>query len=635
MPLPSPTLPTTNGPDPAHQPMDSQHSQTSTTPGLPTHEPRPQALSIRVPAVGFEAEPPIGSTVSGTERPLPGNQSVGESPTATVQAGRSTALRARVRSGLFGTIPHAVRTFFTREGRELRHIAGIIFRLAFSVTQVVVIIVVLALAGSTFKSKSDPTISEFSDCDKLGIWNALWAVRAAFGCFMIAWEWRRYLEKRRRAERRRSTDLELGDLPPTSPIDPSDQDLRWGTEVRGPLETSAPVPQTSRPIPGTDVLNTPQSEGPDTNTSNAPPLAQSSPERPTMRPARRQEPRQPPSAADALFDRMDTMLTATGLIHFIVNHIWLYTTVRTCRVNDPHVWYLGLGIASLGYMIVLELLLIAFIVFVLGPILLLILNLIMLCLGRPVDRHGNVIVRAEIPKIEQSLIDKIPLVVFIPPIEAEIKGVEEQGTATEPRDPSGSQAAAGAAASKPMASQSSASRTPRFAWFRRHPGKGKAPPQSTMWSDAKLVPDGDPRFEKADHPFVVLESNRASCPICLTEFVEPKRKEGVPPAPPRPKTPEPTAAAVEGPSSSPVEEGVEREAGDGDAPPSKEKKPIEEDAVQTAPEAEEEAGTPGEALRLLACGHVFHIHCLDPWLSKTSGRCPVCNRKVEIPEHMK
>lgn len=67
---------------------------------------------------------------------------------------------------------------------------------------------------------------------------------------------------------------------------------------------------------------------------------------------------------------MDTFLTATGLIHFVVNHIWLYTSVHTCRVNDPHVWYLGLGIASLGYLIVLELLLIAFIVFVLGPILL-------------------------------------------------------------------------------------------------------------------------------------------------------------------------------------------------------------------------------------------------------------------------
>lgn len=67
---------------------------------------------------------------------------------------------------------------------------------------------------------------------------------------------------------------------------------------------------------------------------------------------------------------MDTFLTATGLLHFIVNHIWLYTTVNTCRINDPHVWYLGLSIASLGYLIVAELLLIAFIVFILGPILL-------------------------------------------------------------------------------------------------------------------------------------------------------------------------------------------------------------------------------------------------------------------------
>lgn len=171
---------------------------------------------------------------------------------------------------------------------------------------------VLALAGSKFRSKSDPTISEFADCDKLGIWNALWAVRATFGCFMIGWEWRRYSDKRRRAAMRRSTDLELAGIPPISPTDSADQDLRWGTEVRGPMETRAPIPRTPGPIPGTDVPNTPlRGEEPPNASISPPPLPSLPPahsaipssEPAPRRSARRREPSQPHTAADALFDR--------------------------------------------------------------------------------------------------------------------------------------------------------------------------------------------------------------------------------------------------------------------------------------------------------------------------------------------
>jgi len=46
----------------------------------------------------------------------------------------------------------------------------------------------------------------------------------------------------------------------------------------------------------------------------------------------------------------------------------------------------------------------------------------------------------------------------------------------------------------------------------------------------------------------------------------------------------------------------------------------------------EDAGEGAQPLRLLACGHVFHKTCLDPWLVDVSGRCPVCQRPVELPE---
>lgn len=84
----------------------------------------------------------------------------------------------------------------------------------------------------------------------------------------------------------------------------------------------------------------------------------------------------------------------------------------------------------------------------------------------------------------------------------------------------------------------------RFGWLRRHGGgKGKAR-NRIMWSGA--VSDGDPRFEKTEHPFVVLKGNRATCFICLEGFAEPKRKKTAPAPSPRQKTLEPIPPSQDG-----------------------------------------------------------------------------------------
>ncbi|KAG8945904.1 hypothetical protein FRC00_009877, partial [Tulasnella sp. 408] len=445
-------------------------------------QPGSQPLVIQEPAIGADAAAPGPRVVDVPQSPsrstIQSNDLEPERhPDPTPQP---TSLLGTVHERAWPSILRTVKLFFSGEGRELRHVTGIFFRLGFSMVQVVVIVVILALAGSKYKSKHqepwDQNISEFEDCDKLGIWNALWAVRASFGCGMIVWEWKRYMAKRERAIRRRTADIELAT---TDLGDPADHQLQWGTEVRGPPE-NLPSPVL---VPEPVVIHSSQNRGAElASPSGSRPLPDRAPSsEPPPRRSPRREPRQPPTPGDALFDRMDTFLTATGLIHFVVNHIWLYTSVHTCRVNDPHVWYLGLGIASLGYLIVLELLLIAFIVFVLGPILLLILNLIMLCLGRPVDRHGNVIVRAEIPRMEQSLIEKIPLVVYIPPQEPETKSQEKPDGASEPREsgrkdsenpPDATATETSAAKKTHGASNATSPRHPRtpFAWL---PRRGK------------------------------------------------------------------------------------------------------------------------------------------------------------------
>jgi len=38
--------------------------------------------------------------------------------------------------------------------------------------------------------------------------------------------------------------------------------------------------------------------------------------------------------------------------------------------------------------------------------------------------------------------------------------------------------------------------------------------------------------------------------------------------------------------------------------------------------------TPGDPLRLLPCGHRFHVECIDRWLRSKSVNCPLCNQSI-------
>ena len=93
-------------------------------------------------------------------------------------------------------------------------------------------------------------------------------------------------------------------------------------------------------------------------------------------------------------------------------------------------------------------------------------------------------------------------------------------------------------------------------------------------------------WEQCEYPFVRLEGNRAACAICLMDFEEPRRL-----------------------SAAPHQDSDKEDA----APPS----PHEDEAVipvENITEEErdalprlEDAGQGPQPLRLLACGHVFHV----------------------------
>lgn len=107
-------------------------------------------------------------------------------------------------------------------------------------------------------------------------------------------------------------------------------------------------------------------------------------------------------------------------MHFVVNHIFLYTSLTTCRFSSPHLWWLAFSIASLGYIIVLSLL-ITFVVYILGPALRvsaaterevicsclvalqLFIDLPMNSCGLPVDRHGTQKIDHQLPNAHTPL----------------------------------------------------------------------------------------------------------------------------------------------------------------------------------------------------------------------------------------
>lgn len=288
----------------------------------------------------------------------------------------------------------------------------------------------------------------------------------------------------------------------------------------------------------------------------------------------------------------------------------------------------------------------------------------MLCLGRGGYDRGNPTIRAEIPKLDQKWVDLIPLVVYIPP---KSEGVDDDEDETEtptptpthtypPKAPTEAPVPAVEQSQQPVASSSSTSsiaathpdsgsrrsrRRGRFLFLRRKAGPSSSsaavdaasststsagPSPATKSSSRKPPPPTSPskkgsaaepereedpweaRFERGEHPFVTLDGNRAACAICLCDFVEPKRR-----------------GAVRGEGD--LEEGGASPATQTPTPPEGEdaglggktrrKKSTPKPVKDTIDE--EQAGIPGEPLRLLTCGHVFHVSLLcyhfTPWWS--------------------
>lgn len=105
-------------------------------------------------------------------------------------------------------------------------------------------------------------------------------------------------------------------------------------------------------------------------------------------------------------------------------------------------------------------------------------------------------------------------------------------------------------------------------------------------------------WEQGEYPFVVLEGNRAACAICLMDFEEPKRIRGVPAPPNEQGNPVP----IQDSPSEPLASDQETSSGQ----PNSQRVDIDEENREENLKLED-AGDGAQPLRLLACGHVFHV----------------------------
>jgi hypothetical protein len=257
------------------------------------------------------------------------------------------------------------------------------------------------------------------------------------------------------------------------------------------------------------------------------------------------------------------------------------------------------------YLMVLEVFILGFVVFIMAPLLFvrtliclkdrfeldtglqLFWNIILLCLGRHPVQNPHMI-KPEIGKLPRAIVDRIPLVVYIPPPPDEPAGVPKIPEAIYSYPP------------KHVKPTHPPKR--RFAFLKKLKGKtasnvgGK---DDGINKNEKLVKKtiSEPQtwedhWEQGEYPFVRLEGNRAACAICLMDFEEPKR-----------------VVAADTPTDGKSD----------DEKPAAHAESVEDGAVQEIPldrvqEEErdmelklEDAGEGAQPLRLLACGHVFHV----------------------------
>lgn len=66
---------------------------------------------------------------------------------------------------------------------------------------------------------------------------------------------------------------------------------------------------------------------------------------------------------------LTSFLSFLSLVWFIVAHVLVYSSLSTCRLSSPHVWYMTFSVLCMAYVLLIEVLVVIFFLFFLVPIL--------------------------------------------------------------------------------------------------------------------------------------------------------------------------------------------------------------------------------------------------------------------------
>ncbi|KAH7913172.1 hypothetical protein BJ138DRAFT_1146735 [Hygrophoropsis aurantiaca] len=508
------------------------------------------------------ALPPIaiGSPASTTTEP--------PSPRRRRRRRRSLLSRAKI---FFGIGPHASKT--------RKALVSVTWAILFGFLQITGIIAVLSVA-SHVKSPTDADVLQTKACGRpLVAWNCIWIARVFLSSGLAYWNYIRI----RKAEIQRRADIESG--------------ARTGTNSNRSLSDSDSRPRhQDRPRRSRSGMTSSNPLASDTSQQN--------------------EPTVPYNHVYARLSLLSSMLTLTW---FLTAHILEYTTIDTCRVSSPLVWWLTFAILCTMYFLVLEVILFGFLVFMILPFIMLFYTIVLLCLGRHPLQNPHYI-KPEIGKLPKSIVDRIPLVIYIPPPPDDESPISFPKPIHNypPKPPAPKVAKKRFAFLRKKASKDKGSANGRSSAEGKNPngkGAGGVDNELETWEDL---------WEQGEYPFVRLEGNRATCAICLMDFEEPKKVGGASTKASEGEKPEEMKQTQEGKEPFPA-------IASGEETTEIAVENITEEERENLPRLED-AGEGPQPLRLLACGHVFHKTCIDPWLTDVSGRCPVCQRAVEMED---
>jgi len=234
-------------------------------------------------------------------------------------------------------------------------------------------------------------------------------------------------------------------------------------------------------------------------------------------------------------------------------------------------------------------------------------SILLLCLGRHPSQNPHHFT-PDIGQVPRTIVDKLPLVIYIPP-----PPDQPPKPVTLPSDlhtyPPKSPTTRRFLSWPFIRRTTSTGNTVKKSGSTKEKGRSIRP---SMWED---------NWVKGEYPFVQLDSHRASCAICLLDFQEPRRVNSGSAGSDDPKTPV-EDQATDTPEIRQEGEGErEDDITEQAATPATPATPatLATLATPTTPGSPtgdlalrlQDAGQGAQPLRLLKCGHVFHVSFLS------------------------